>query len=181
MFQNLHKGARLFILDKAEPSLKVGTITDMRYTGQPCTTYNANGFMPTKSAVEFQVQVGDERIHLKEFPADATEARFNNMYITEDKDSMVRELEALRADKQEVLRNREHDEQTITLCNRFLADLNPNARREEERDRDMDAMKSDLSTLKDGFEVLRATLEDFIKGQQTDRKKTTGGKTNGMD
>lgn len=179
MFQNLHKGARLYILDKAEPSLKTGTVTDMRYTGQQCTTYNASGFLPTKSAIEFQVQVGGERIILKEFPPDATEARFNDIYVTEDREAMIREIESLKAAKEETLRNREHDEQVVTSCNRFLKDLNPTAKREEERDRDMDAMKSDLTTLKDGFEVLRATLEDFIK-TQGDRPKP-GGKKNGMD
>lgn len=180
MFQNLHKGSRLYILDKQEPSLKAGTITDMRFTNQPCTTYNASGFLPTKTTLEFQVEIGQEKIHLKEFPSDASEVRFNSMYITEDRDAMQREIESLKAEKEETLSNRERDEQIVSLCAKFLSELNPTAKREEERDKDMDAMKSDINSLKNGIEGLKATFEEFLRTQTADRKKS-GGPKNGMD
>ncbi len=150
MFQNLRKGAPFYILYKNDLCVKIGEVDEV---GAPVPqfgpTYNNGVLTPPRSLIEIKVLMDGETITLQALPAEASIADFKNgMVVSESKEAILSEVEAMEKSSEKALADRPRHEKTIAACRDMKVLLNPQIAKEEEQAREIEGLKSEISELK---------------------------------
>ena len=166
MFQNLRQGNTIYILNK------VGQITleqaEVIAIGAPTPQFSAcyqqNGnFAPPRNVIDVKVSCNGRTLDLQKLPADCAIADFgeNGMVVSTSKDAILAEISTLRNNSQRVLDSVEKHRENIECCNKLIEDLNPEARKEKELNKEICNLKSEISELKNA-------LSQFINIKKTE-------------
>lgn len=160
MFQGLRTASPIYILYKSEPRVSVAEVVSVSNPVPQfsTSTYQNGMLMPPKSFVDIRARMGDENLDLQKLPADSSIADFGNtgMVVSESRDAIINEIVGLQKSSQRVLDEVDHHQHIVTECDKMLAELNPQLRKEAEQ-------SAEIENLKKGMEDLSTTLED-LKG-----------------
>lgn len=123
------------------------------------TTYSNNQYMP--KAVDVKVKLNNETIDLQKLPADSDIADFgqNGMVIATNRECILQEVETLRTQSQRILDSIEQHRSIVANCGKIIEDLNPQLRQEAERNKEIDNLKGEISSMK-------AMLEKMMENQK---------------
>jgi hypothetical protein len=161
MFSNLRIGTPLYVLHKQEPQLEIGEVTFVSQpTPQMGTTYNAGFQMPTpKLLVDLKIKTANGEVDLQKLPADLSIADFGNgMVVSESRDAIYNEIEALRKNSQRVVDSIEYHQTVMSKCTDLMAELNPQVKQEAE----FDSLKQEVSGIKGDLAELKGMLAKFL-------------------
>ena len=97
MFQGLRTNSLFYVLDKGEnPNLRIGQVVSV---SNPQTKYPAfnNGFtpQPMETVVDVKVKLNDEEVDFKQLPANGQIANDKNLVVSDNKDAMSAEVDAM--------------------------------------------------------------------------------------
>ena len=161
MFSNLRIGTPLYVLHKQEPQLEIGEVTFVSQpTPQMGTTYNAGFQMPTpKLLVDLKIKTANGEVDLQKLPADLSIADFGNgMVVSESRDAIYNEIEALRKTSQRVVDSIEYHQTVMSKCTDLMAELNPQVKQEAE----FDSLKQEVCGIKGDLQELKGMLSKFL-------------------
>lgn len=146
MFSNMRSGALIYVLHKQEVRVEVGEVISV---SQPQPQYNVaynNGLIQQpKTCVDVSIKVGEQTIDLQKLPSDQTIADCNGMVVSENKDSIINEVSAMAKISQSVIESVEHHNDIVSRCKSLLEELNPEVKREAERDKEIKDMKEQIN------------------------------------
>lgn len=151
MFQNLRAGSPLFILHKTEPKLVIGEVSNVSLpVPQMGQTFQAGVYSQPKTTVDVKVKVNGEIIDYQRLPSDMNIADFGNtgMVISESKDCILNEIQLLKKNSEEIIGSVEHHKSIVEQCNIMIEDLNPEAKKDAERGKEIDSMRSEIQEMK---------------------------------
>ncbi|MCQ2350264.1 MAG: hypothetical protein MJZ98_07310 [Paludibacteraceae bacterium] len=163
MFGNLRGSAPLFVLHKQDPRVEIGEVISV---SQPQPQYNVayqNGLMqPPKTCVDVRIKVNDQTIDLQKLPSEQSIADCNGMVVSENKDAIINEVAAMAKISQSVLDSMDRHRDIVERCNQLLEELNPEVRREAERTKELNDLRSEVADLKG---MLAQLLNSNNKGE----------------
>lgn len=98
MFSALRQGAVLYILTKGEnPDLKIGYVESVTQPRPRYTTYNPSVSFGTniEMIVDVTAKVGEEKLEYAGVPANASIHEYNKIVISESREAMISEVDAI--------------------------------------------------------------------------------------
>lgn len=162
MFSNLRVGTPLYILHKQDPKLEIGEVT---FVSQPSpqfgATYTAGYPMPApKMLVDVKIKSSSgEVVDLQKLPADLSIADFGNgMVVSESRDAIYNEIDALRKTSQRVVESMDYHQSVMSKCTDLMAELNPQVKQEAE----FDSLKQEVCGIKGDLQELKGMLAKFL-------------------
>ena len=164
MFSGLRQGAALYVLDKSEePKVvqgfveRVSTPHPMYQNYNPAVSFGAN----LQTAVDIVVRIGNDRKEFIGVPSTAVIHSYGDCVLSESKDSMIQEVNAMLANSKSIVANVDQHKSNIEACEKILKELNPVYAKEQERDEAID----NISGRMDHIEGILARLESRLSMQ----------------
>ena len=153
MFSALRQGALLYILEKGEtPTIKIGQVegvTQPRFSPQ-------TGFGAT--IVDIAVKVDNERKDFIGVPSNLSVHGYSNTVISENKEAMISEVNGMLQASKQIVENIDYHRNVVNACEDILKQLNPDYAKQQERDDAIDALKGDVSSLKQDMNKILSLL-----------------------
>lgn len=162
MFQNLRVGSPIYILHKKEPKLIIGEVSSVSLPVPVFNqTFQAGVYQQPKTTVDIKAKVGDDIIDYQKLPSELSIADFGNtgMVISETQDAIINEINVLKNNSESILKSIDTHKHIIDECGIMLESISPSIKQEAERNREFEAMKSEMKEMK---EMLAQVLKPKI-------------------
>lgn len=148
MFQNIRKGATLYVLNKQDATLEVGEVTNVTPPQAVYNTQYQGAFNPPKMYVDIEINVEGKIINLQKLTADATIDDKNGIIVAESRDAILNEIEVLAKNSQRIIESCDYHNEIVNKCRALVAELNPQLKREAEQAREINDLRQQLSDIK---------------------------------
>lgn len=150
MFKNVRVGSHIYILHRNEPRLEIAEVRSVETLPPEFNMAYQNGvpYQQQHNFVTIHTRVGDNDVNLTKLPSEIDVCDCNGMIVSESKDAMLSEVYALQNTSKAILDSMEKHQGVIDKCNEFLSVLNPDIKKEEDRAKEMDALKEDVNEIK---------------------------------
>lgn len=179
MFASLRAGSLVYLLDKGEnPSLKIGQVTA---TTQPKPKYPTANFIPNPAGVEqvmeITVKAGEDTYVFNNINPTQTivDTGTNHLVISDDRNAIAAEVDAFDTNSRKALESIPYHKRVVAACEKMRYELNPSLQKEAERDKELNALRSEVAsfrnevaTLKDGI----GEIASLLKGGATNQSQT---------
>lgn len=160
MFSTLRNGSTLYILDRTgEPQVKTGYVENVTMPRPMYPTFNPTASLGTnmQRVVDITVRVDDEK---KEFcvPCDLSIHTYGDYTLSESKEAMISEVDALLQNSKDVLNNIDKHKQSIAAYEKILRNLNPVYAKEQERDTAINSLTQQVDDIQSALTRLESLL-----------------------
>lgn len=150
MFSGVRQGNTFYILERTEePRLKVGQVISVT---NPLFGYGLD------STVDISVKADNEVMEFKKLPSFQSIATYNNITISDNRESMSKEVESMSQLSQNILDKIEYHQKVVENCDNILRTLNPNLAKEKERDEDINNLKDKINGLENKMDKVLTIL-----------------------
>lgn len=150
MFSGLRQGAALYVLDKSEePKVVTGYVErvsaphPMYQNYNPSVSFGAN----LQTAVDIVLKIGNDKKEFVGVPSNSIIHSYGDYVLSENKDSMIQEVDAMLQNSRSILANVEQHRSNIAACEKILKELNPVYAKEQERDEAIDSLTKQVSDM----------------------------------
>lgn len=161
LFKDLKPGYPVYILQKGNGLKAVqGKTVNV---SQPYFPAPQMGQMPTAQATQRIVDVtieADGRTNTCSIPETLTVTYANDLVLSTDREGILREVEAMKGQSEEVVRSVEKHQAIIAGCEKILEEWNPAFAEKREQDKRISGIESDVKSLK---EMMKEFIQEFKK------------------
>lgn len=164
MFQGLRTNSLFYVLDKGEnPNLRIGQVVSV---SNPQTKYPAfnNGFtpQPMETVVDVKVKLGDEEVDFKQLPANGQIANDKNLVVSDNKDAMSAEVDAMLRHSKTVLESVDYNKRVVESCEGMLQQLNPQIAKEKEQTEKINKLEGKVSGIEGKIDKMMGWLQQTM-------------------
>lgn len=164
MFQGLRTNSLFYVLDKGEnPNLRVGQVVSV---SNPQTKYPAfnNGFtpQPMETVVDVKVKLNDEEADFKQLPANGQIANDKNLVVSDNKDAMSAEVDAMLRQSKAILESVDYHKRVVESCEGMLQQLNPQIAKEKEQTEKINKLEGKVSGIEGKIDKMMGWLQQTI-------------------
>lgn len=164
MFQGLRTNSLFYVLDKGENlSLRIGQVVSV---SNPQTRYPSfnNGFtpQPMETVVDVKVKLGDEEVDFKQLPANGQIANDKNLVVSDSKDAMSSEVDAMLRQSKAILESVDYHERVVKSCEGMLLQLNPQIAKDKEQSEKISKLEGKVSGVEDKVDKMMGLLEKAL-------------------
>lgn len=161
MFSGLRTNSIFYVLDKGkDPCLKIGQVVSVSNPQSKYNTYTVGQFtpQPIETTVDVVVKLPEEQAEFKQLPANAQIANVDNLVVSESKEAMDAEVEAMHRHAKEVVESEEYYKRVIKKCTEMRALLNPQLAKEKQQEEDIKNLKSEMCGMKGDLTDIKSLL-----------------------
>lgn len=161
MFSGLRQGSTLYVLDKtAEPKVVTGYVQRISTPHPMYKTYNPAVSFGTnmQTVVDIVVKINDEEKEFVGIPSINVIHSYGDYVISETKESMIQEVDAMMQNSRNILDSVEQHEKNIEACEGILKQLNPVYAKEQLRDEAIDNISGRIDRMEDVLARLESIL-----------------------
>lgn len=161
MFSGLRTNSLFYILDKGEnPTLRIGQVVSVSNPQTKYPSYN-NGFtpQPMETVVDVKVKIDDDEVDFKQLPANGQIANDKNLVVSESKDAMSAEVDAMLRTSKAILESVDYHEKVVKSCEGMLLQLNPQIAKEKEQAEKITKLEGKV----DGMEGTLSEIKGLLK------------------
>lgn len=164
MFQGLRTNSLLYVLDKGEnPNLRIGQVVSV---SNPQTRYPSfnNGFtpQPMETVVDVKVKLGDEEADFKQLPANGQIANDKNLVVSDSKEAMSAEVDAMLRQSKAILESVDYHERVVKSCEGMLLQLNPQIANDREQTEKINKLEGKVSGIEGKIDKMMGWLQQSI-------------------
>lgn len=164
MFQGLRTNSLFYVLDKGEnPNLRIGQVVSV---SNPQTKYPAfnNGFtpQPMETVVDVKVKLGDEEVDFKQLPANGQIANDKNLVVSDNKDAMSAEVDAMLRQSKAILESVDYNKRVVESCEGILQQLNPQIAKEKEQTEKINKLEGKVSGIEGKIDKMMGWLQQTM-------------------
>lgn len=164
MFQGLRTNSLFYVLDKGEnPNLRIGQVVSV---SNPQTKYPAfnNGFtpQPMETVVDVRVKLDDEEVDFKQLPANGQIANDKNLVVSDNKDAMSAEVDAMLRQSKAILESVDYNKRVVESCEGMLQQLNPQIAKEKEQTEKINKLEGKVSGIEGKIDKMMGWLQQTI-------------------
>lgn len=164
MFQGLRTNSLFYVLDKGEnPNLRIGQVVSV---SNPQTKYPAfnNGFtpQPMETVVDVKVKLGDEEVDFKQLPANGQIANDKNLVVSDNKDAMSTEVDAMLRQSKTILESVDYHKRVVDSCEGMLQQLNPQIAKEKEQTEKINKLEGKVSGIEGKIDKMMGWLQQTM-------------------
>ena len=165
MFSGLRQNSLFYVLDKGEnPTLRIGQVVSVSNPQAKYPSFN-NGFtpQPMESVVDVKVKINDEEVEFKQLPANGQIANDKNLVVSESKDAMSAEVDAMLRNSKTILESVDYHERVVKSCEGMLLQLNPQIAKEKEQAAKISALEGKVSGMEGKLDKMMGLLEKAVQ------------------
>lgn len=167
MFSNLSQGSPIFVLDSSNGlRYMAGQIESITAPRPKYPTYTAGVSygMNMETVVDIVARVDGSKQEFKNIPSMASVANFeqNKVFISDSKEGMISQVDALLQNSQKVLDSVETHKKIITDCDKVLKQLNPNFAKEADRDNAISALTDRVNKMQTEFGDIKGEIGQIL-------------------
>lgn len=156
MFSGLRQGTTLYVLDKSErPKVVTGYVENVTAPHPMFKSYNM------QTVVDIVVKIDNDKKEFVGVPSNSQIHSYGDYVISENKDAMIQEVDAMLANSKSIIDNVEQHKENIAACEEILKQLNPVYAKEQQRDEAID----NISGRMDRMENVLVRLESILTKQ----------------
>lgn len=164
MFQGLRTNSLFYVLDKGEnPNLRIGQVVSV---SNPQTKYPAfnNGFtpQPMETVVDVRVKLDDEEVDFKQLPANGQIANDKNLVVSDNKDAMSTEVDAMLRQSKTILESVDYHKRVVESCEGMLQQLNPQIAKEKEQTEKINKLEGKVSGIEGKIDKMMGWLQQTM-------------------
>lgn len=164
MFQGLRTNSLFYVLDKSEnPNLRIGQVVSVSNPQTKYPTFN-NGFtpQPMETVVDVKVKLGDEEVDFKQLPANGQIANDKNLVVSDNKDAMSAEVDAMLRQSKAILESVDYNKRVVESCEGMLQQLNPQIAKEKEQTEKINKLEGKVSGIEDKIDKMMGWLQQTM-------------------
>lgn len=161
MFQGLRTNSLFYVLDKGEnPNLKIGQVVSVSNPQARYPSFN-NGFtpQPMETVVDVKVKLDDEEVDFKQLPANGQIANDKNLVVSDNKEAMSAEVDAMLRQSKAILESVDYHERVVKSCEGMLLQLNPHIAKEKEQAEKISKLEGKVSGMEGKLDKMMGLLE----------------------
>lgn len=177
MFSTVRVNSQIFILTKGQtPVLEVGNVCEEPKLKpapyQPSQMPNPYQY-PQPQVVELVVQTPNGRRALQGLPGDKTAFDGNNgaIFVTEDKNLMLNELNVLKTQSENIVKSYEHNKELIGIYDGMIGALNPEAAEKKQYEARISSLENQLQQTLNMMREMMSRNEKPDGGSKTSKNK----------
>ena len=160
MFSAVRQGSPIFVLDKDNLSLKIGTVASAT---QPTFGNQWIPNMPMQP-MDISVKFDDgESMEFKQVQPNAAVAYYGKVTITETKELMVQEVEQMMRNAKSIIDSVPYNEQVLDSCNSMLTILSPSFAKEQQTDKDIASLKENINGINSDISGINSDIGEIKK------------------
>ncbi|MBO7264362.1 MAG: hypothetical protein J6U93_07575 [Alistipes sp.] len=169
MFQGLRENAPIYILDKTNeiPKLNVG------YVEKRSDVYSRYGTptmpmmsQPMDGVVDFSVRIGNEVVDLKKLPVSQSICSPDGhpqIVVSDNREAILAEVDGIERTSQAIVDGYDLNVSIVSACAEMKRVLNPQLAKEQQRDEDINNLKSKIGGIEDTIGRIDEKLEAFLR------------------
>lgn len=164
MFQGLGTNSLFYVLDKGEnPNLRVGQVVSVSNPQTKYPSFN-NGFtpQPMETVVDVKVKLGDEEVDFKQLPANGQIANDKNLVVSDNKDAMSAEVDAMLRQSKAILESVDYNKRVVESCEGMLQQLNPQIAKEKEQTEKINKLEGKVSGIEGKIDKMMGWLQQTM-------------------
>lgn len=164
MFQGLRTNSLFYVLDKGEnPNLRIGQVVSVSNPQTKYPTFN-NGFtpQPMETVVDVRVKLGDEEVDFKQLPANGQIANDKNLIVSDNKDAMSAEVDAMLRQSKAILESVDYNKRVVESCEGMLQQLNPQIAKEKEQTEKINKLEGKVSGIEGKIDKMMGWLQQTM-------------------
>ena len=164
MFQGLRTNSLFYVLDKGEnPNLQIGQVVSVSNPQTKYPTFN-NGFTPhpMETVVDVKVKMGDEEVDFKQLPANGQIANDKNLVVSDNKDAMSAEVDAMLRQSKAILDSVDYNKRVVESCEGMLQQLNPQIAKEKEQAEKINKLEGKVSGIEGKIDKMMGWLQQTM-------------------
>jgi len=164
MFQGLRTNSLFYVLDKGEnPNLRIGQVVSVSNPQTKYPTFN-NGFtpQPMETVVDVKVKLGDEEVDFKQLPANGQIANDKNLVVSDNKDSMSAEVDAMLRQSKAILESVDYNKRVVESCEGMLQQLNPQIAKDKEQTEKINKLEGKVSGIEGKIDKMMGWLQQTM-------------------
>lgn len=164
MFQGLRTNSLFYVLDKGEnPNLRIGQVVSVSNPQTKYPSFN-NGFtpQPMETVVDVKVKLGDEEVDFKQLPANGQIANDKNLVVSDNKDAMSAEVDAMLRQSKAILESVDYHERVVKSCEGMLQQLNPQIAKEKEQTEKINKLEGKVSGIEGKIDKMMGWLQQTM-------------------
>ena len=120
----------------------------------PNVSFGAN----LQTVVDVTVKMDNDKKEFVGLPSNSQIHSYGDYVISESKDNMIDEVNAMMENSKSILSNVEQHKSNIEACEKILKELSPAYAKEQERDEAIDKMSGRMSRIEDVLARLESRL-----------------------
>ncbi len=164
MFQGLRTNSLFYVLAKGEnPNLRIGQVVSVSNPQTKYPTFN-NGFtpQPMETVVDVKVKLGDEEVDFKQLPANGQIANDKNLVVSDNKDAMSAEVDAMLRQSKAILESVDYNKRVVESCEGMLQQLNPQIAKEKEQTEKINKLEGKVSGIEGKIDKMMGWLQQTM-------------------
>ena len=164
MFQGLRTNSLFYVLDKGEnPNLRIGQVVSVSNPQTKYPTFN-NGFtpQPMETVVDVKVKIDDEEVDFKQLPANGQIANDKNLVVSDNKDAMSAEVDAMLRQSKAILESVDYNKRVVESCEGMLQQLNPQIAKEKEQTEKINKLEGKVSGIEGKIDKMMGWLQQTM-------------------
>lgn len=157
MFSNLSQNSILYIWDlKNNPKIISGPVERVSIPRPKYSGFNPN----LESVVDIIANINGEKREFKDVPNTSIADFGNNtIVLAESKDMLNSYITSMYQNAKGIIENAKKQEELLPMYEASLEELNPTLRNDREKDKAIQSLQDEVSSLKDGISQILAKLE----------------------
>lgn len=164
MFQGLRTNSLFYVLDKGEnPNLRIGQVVSVSNPQTKYPTFN-NGFtpQPMETVVDVKVKLDDEEVDFKQLPANGQIANDKNLVVSDNKDAMSAEVDAMLRQSRAILESVDYNKRVVESCEGMLQQLNPQIAKDKEQTEKINKLEGKVSGIEGKIDKMMGWLQQTM-------------------
>jgi len=165
MFSGLRENSIFYVLDKSkEPVLRIGQVVSVSNPQPKFPTYQPGqmGMQAMETTVDVKVKMQDGEAEFKQLPSNAQIANSGTLVVSESREAMLSEVEALLKMSRDVLASKDYHEKVVASCERILGVLNPQIAKEKAQEQRIGNLEADVSGMKGTLNNIESMLQKAL-------------------
>lgn len=164
MFSNIRQDGIIYVLDKTNiPKLLVGRVSAVSNpVPKYSTTYNPIVPGGIETTVDISVNIDGKTYDFKKVPSNASIYGENGVVISESKEAMNAEVEAMQANSRKIIESVDFNKQVIESCDGIIAQLNPNIAKDKENDKKISDLEKQVASMNSALSDMNDMLKKLI-------------------
>lgn len=171
MFQSLRQNSLFYVLEKNDDiKLKVGQVVNVSNPQPKYSQFQTSmPYNQQEMVVDVKVKLGDETVEFKQLPATLSISDNNSVVVSESKEAMSAEVEAMLRTSKNILDSVPYHEKTMAKCDIILRELNPQFAKEKEQEEKINALEGKMEGIEGTLNQMMSLLSEAV-GTNNKRK-----------
>lgn len=158
LFKDIKQNYPVYILDKQKVTFIQGKVTSISLPHMD----NSNPMVMGKSVVDVTIEA-DGKGATYTMPEDKSMVYAGSLVLSTDKESIVREVEAMKASAEQAIANVEKQKEIASKSTNLLTELNPIFKEKQENEKRMNKMESSIKEMGSTISELRDMFTTIMK------------------